>query len=155
MVFIGTLGYNVNTKEPYIENIWMMAKDSVDLITKLDKGTSLMIVGGILSLMASSFIGHYIYTIAKEFYNRKGLIKKQEAIKERMIKNSLALHQELTEDQKESLMCMVCNEYVRDVLVLPCHHLLTCSDCYYRLQNAQTCMVCKKPVEGIAHIFPE
>lgn len=152
---IGSIGYDLTRKQPYIDSVWMMAKDTLSMQNDLNNHSSWMATLGILAGFASTWLGYYLYTTVKAEYGRTSLLKKQAILKAKLVENSLKQHSELTEDQKEQLMCIICNEFLRDVIVLPCHHLSACTDCYKHLQNKSKCMECGKPVTGTANVYLE
>lgn len=46
-------------------------------------------------------------------------------------------------NQKSSISCVICLTGPRNALLLPCHHIATCSTCASKLKN---CCVCRLPV---------
>lgn len=155
MVFIGTVGYNLTTKEPFVESIGMMAKDSLALLDKADKRSSFMVVGSIFCFSIAAWAGYYVYSVVKDYSTRLLLLKRQEALKAKAIENSLKQHGRLSEEQSKALECIICYSYLRDLIMLPCNHLVCCSECFLTMQNKDTCMICKKKITGTAHLFPE
>lgn len=51
---------------------------------------------------------------------------------------------------KKQSLCLVCGEAARQVLTLPCAHLLLCKKCSPALTR---CVLCKEPFRGIVDVF--
>ena len=52
---------------------------------------------------------------------------------------------------KSEITCIVCRDKTRNVLYLPCNHLLTCNYCGPCLIN---CPVCRKQVKHRIRVYP-
>ena len=154
-LMIGSIGYDVTRKQPYIDSVWMMARDSVSMTSGLNGSASKMIIWSVLVGSVTIWLGYYLYSVIKTEYGRVALLRHQEMIRAKLIENTKKQHDELTDEQKERLMCVICQEYLRDVILLPCHHLSACSDCYSHLASKNKCMDCSKTVDSIAHVFLE
>jgi len=155
MLMIGSIGYDLSRDKPFIHEVLWMGKDVGDLEQLLNKTMSVHIVVIILSGCAFAGIAKYIFDELKVLLFAKKNLLRQQRMKERFDRAAAReIGSELTEDQKESFLCMVCNEYYREVICLPCHHLLSCKACYDRLGNKANCMMCKKAVTGVAYVLP-
>jgi len=55
----------------------------------------------------------------------------------------------------EEALCVVCMDAPKDHLIRPCMHMCTCEACTHQLlqQGAQSCPVCRGPIEGIERVF--
>lgn len=51
----------------------------------------------------------------------------------------------------DNRICIICFENERDILFIPCHHLLCCRDCYFKL--SQTCPICSRHIENSIQVF--
>ena len=52
-------------------------------------------------------------------------------------------------------LCVVCMDVSKSHAVLPCMHMCTCEACTQQLveQGAQSCPVCRGPIERIERVF--
>ena len=57
--------------------------------------------------------------------------------------------------QAEEALCVVCMDAPKRCVVLPCMHMCTCEACSQQLleQGAQSCPVCRGPMERIERVF--
>ena len=57
--------------------------------------------------------------------------------------------------QAEEALCVVCMDAPKNHLIRPCMHMCTCEACTQQLQEqgAQSCPVCRGPIEGIERVF--
>ena len=57
--------------------------------------------------------------------------------------------------EAEGALCVVCMDAPKDHLIRPCMHMCTCEACTRQLlqQGAQSCPVCRGPIEGIERVF--
>eukprot|EP01116_Phalansterium_solitarium_P020145 TRINITY_DN5857_c0_g1_i1.p1 TRINITY_DN5857_c0_g1~~TRINITY_DN5857_c0_g1_i1.p1 ORF type:complete len:496 (-),score=150.45 TRINITY_DN5857_c0_g1_i1:574-2061(-) len=53
-------------------------------------------------------------------------------------------------DTDQSVLCVVCLERRRELLLLPCHHICLCSGCAGR---CRTCPICRSPIQRFEHVF--
>jgi hypothetical protein len=50
--------------------------------------------------------------------------------------------------------CIICQENIKCILILPCKHLCLCSDCTTRLMRyGAKCPVCRKPINSTMKVF--
>ena len=59
---------------------------------------------------------------------------------------------------QERSVCVVCQDQMKTVLVLPCRHMCLCVDCAYevvslRRRRRQTCPLCRSPIETIMNVY--
>lgn len=54
------------------------------------------------------------------------------------------------EMQNASITCRICLEKDREVVFMPCGHLISCRECGAKLDN---CAICRKPILGYVRIF--
>ncbi|XP_025263093.1 baculoviral IAP repeat-containing protein 7-B-like isoform X2 [Camponotus floridanus] len=55
-----------------------------------------------------------------------------------------------TSDSKDDILCIICFEKQRNILLKPCGHILTCADCYKTTLNVENykCSFCGEKVKG-------
>ena len=50
-------------------------------------------------------------------------------------------------DVSDKLICIICQENDREVVILPCKHLCLCQFCADKIKgNKKTCPVCRQPI---------
>ena len=56
---------------------------------------------------------------------------------------------------EEEALCVVCMDAPKNHFIRPCMHMCTCEACTLQLQEqgAQSCPVCRGPIEGIERVF--
>lgn len=52
----------------------------------------------------------------------------------------------------DSLKCIICIEIVKNVIFIPCFHVVLCKRCYEELVEKR-CPICREPVSSIVKIF--
>lgn len=58
------------------------------------------------------------------------------------------------ETEKEKTLCCICYEKNKNILMLPCQHLIACRDCALRIQaESNRCPTCREPIEMIMECF--
>jgi len=58
------------------------------------------------------------------------------------------------EAEKEKTLCCICYEKSKNILMLPCQHLIACRDCALRIQAENNrCPTCREPIEMIMECF--
>ena len=59
------------------------------------------------------------------------------------------------EAEAKEALCVVCMDAPKDHFIRPCMHVCTCEACTQQLQEqgAQSCPVCRGPIEGIERVF--
>ena len=57
--------------------------------------------------------------------------------------------------QAEEALCVVCMDAPKNHFIRPCMHMCTCEACTQQLQEqgAQSCPVCRGPIEGMERVF--
>ena len=57
--------------------------------------------------------------------------------------------------EAEEALCVVCMDAPKQYAIRPCMHVCTCEACTQQLQEqgAQSCPVCRGPIEGIERVF--
>ena len=57
--------------------------------------------------------------------------------------------------EAEEALCVVCMDAPKSHVIRPCMHMCTCEACTQQLQEqgAQSCPVCRGPIEGIERVF--
>ena len=57
--------------------------------------------------------------------------------------------------EAEEALCVVCMDAPKNHFIRPCMHMCTCEACTQQLQEqgAQSCPVCRGPIEGIERVF--
>jgi hypothetical protein len=53
----------------------------------------------------------------------------------------------------EALICVVCLEAQRAVVLLPCRHFVTCATCAATLPQPRLCPMCRVPVADVMPLF--
>ncbi|XP_074032990.1 uncharacterized protein [Leptinotarsa decemlineata] len=70
------------------------------------------------------------------------------------IRSELNLSHRSKEDGAEEVFCIICQERLKCILVLPCRHVCMCSECNSRLQlYNNTCPICRNNIESTMKIF--
>jgi E3 ubiquitin-protein ligase BOI-like protein len=53
---------------------------------------------------------------------------------------------------KNTIICKICNIKNINILLIPCSHLICCTDCYDKLQDVK-CPVCKNDIVNTMKIY--
>ena len=62
------------------------------------------------------------------------------------------------ESERDKRLCVVCQDKLKNVLVLPCRHVCLCVDCAHIIATAttrqqRTCPLCRSPVETVMNVY--
>ena len=61
---------------------------------------------------------------------------------------------DLIEKDTQNMSCTICVEKLRNSILIPCNHLVTCFDCSMILKSKEAqCPVCRQNIENIIKIF--
>ncbi|KAG5895120.1 hypothetical protein JTB14_008557 [Gonioctena quinquepunctata] len=70
------------------------------------------------------------------------------------LRNELNLPQSPKEGRTDEKYCVICQEHLKCILLLPCRHVCMCSECYSRLQlYSNSCPICRNDIENTMKIF--
>lgn len=105
--------------------------------------TILIVTGGLAVLLG----GMLASRLWAELKRRRELAEMKRMLKERR----RAVEETNQDDQPESLLCLVCQDGVREVILLPCGHFCLCEQCSERIST--TCPVCRRIIVSKAAVF--
>ncbi len=65
------------------------------------------------------------------------------------------LLQDALVQQKDRQLCVICQDAVKSVLLLPCRHLCSCMACYSKLvaRGNALCPVCRAPIASSLDVY--
>ena len=155
---MGTFCYDFVKESIVIDNILWAAKDNLELDKLLQKDASLKVVGAVLSLAV--FFGSGYFVVSSLLERRRAVQRAREqqlrSDRARLVleetKKKLGMH--VPPEAEESLYCIVCSEFIKDVVTLPCRHVSCCADCFQNPHMKAACMMCKVPITGTANVLP-
>lgn len=141
-VTIGTIMWDSNTNTTIIQDIIASGKDISSVIASLNKqayqylgrAQILLIVGGLSSVFA-----------VVSYFERKKAQKVNE------IRSAARMKLEsYSEENQPKIYCIACQDAVKEIICLPCKHVVCCLDCWGAIRNKTKCMVCNRAITGRA-----
>jgi len=157
LLLVGTVTYDKLADKVVLEDILWTGLDQghLEKLMQTDSKLKLLFGGLFLAVAAAAGVGLYWrLTTEKSKTARTNNREQARQIFAEVIERP---EPELREEVKERLTCIACTVYLKDVACLPCRHVSCCLDCLERLeaQHKNTCVMCKRQVTGVAHIFPQ
>ena len=66
--------------------------------------------------------------------------------------------EKVLESERDKRMCVVCQDQVKNVLVLPCRHMCLCVECAHEIAQQRTrvrrvCPLCRSRIETVMNVF--
>jgi hypothetical protein len=58
----------------------------------------------------------------------------------------------IKKDAQERQMCVICQDRIKNMLLLPCKHLCLCEECSGHAQ-VSSCPICRKPIKEKMKVF--
>jgi hypothetical protein len=143
----GDVIYNTAQKTLRIENPLYLVKDKMMIIrdfqySLLKKHVLKVFVGFTMACAA----GVFVVLAAKKLWKRWEMMKIRKLTR---MRSTAAKNQ----NDCEELLCVICAQTQRNIIILPCNHLCVCYACYQKLNNPKVCPFCKTPVTKTIEIF--
>lgn len=57
------------------------------------------------------------------------------------------------EEYKQITQCIVCMDAKREVLFLPCNHLVMCKRCAFVIPYPARCCICREYIRSTRHVY--
>jgi hypothetical protein len=61
--------------------------------------------------------------------------------------------QPATETTEDALICIICTENLRNVVLLPCGHMIYCVECARNEALSRACAICRTPYSSASVVF--
>lgn len=156
VLIVGSIVYDKHKGGIVLEDILWTARDTGHLeeLMRSDNKLKLFLAGTLLLVSAVSAAAIYFLVTDSMARPKANLRPTARQIFSEMVERG---EPDLPEEASERLKCVACTVNIKDVVSLPCHHVSCCLDCVERLEslNKHTCVMCKKQVAGVAHVFPQ
>lgn len=52
----------------------------------------------------------------------------------------------------QEMKCIICFDNLKNIILVPCHHMAMCSFCYENL-NRKMCPICRKNILNVVRIY--
>ena len=158
----GEIIYNFITKNLRIEKPEFFLKDKSlildEIFIKIKRKRFILIVCCLINF----YCGVKLLKKLFDFVNRLLKIKKErEMLKLKNEKEKLKLKNERERlkfkdldkfKQEEKLLCGICYEHIRNIILAPCNHMIVCHLCLEKLEKKQ-CPICRGQYHSFIEIF--
>eukprot|EP00347_Sterkiella_histriomuscorum_P009177 403342224 len=159
LTMMGTLAYNSETNQLELTKVASIlaggAKEAIRYLNNEIKTMSqLRLVFGVLALGCLSINATLMYMKGKET-REKRRAEENKAKNESLIKSNTLRRFPTAKANEMGVICMVCLTNPSNVVAVPCNHLSTCNECYYKIKEQYLkrqvqefrCPYCRTPMD--------
>lgn len=147
-----TLGAGLN-KVPSISKIQFIGPSAESMIAQINRSLGVLTAQSLIvifSFIVLGIVGTASYYNVKEAYRVQRLAN--------MINNAAQVPDSLKSNDEvkvDGYTCLACKLDARQILFLPCKHLLFCRECFNALPEAEraSCGKCRQPVKKTSVIY--
>ncbi|XP_076068574.1 mitochondrial E3 ubiquitin protein ligase 1-like [Oratosquilla oratoria] len=101
---------------------------------------------GALAILTGCGAMYYGYRVLTRYFKR-WKSERRRKLELRQLEEARQQHERLENDLPEGLLCVICYG-LRDVCLIPCHHVCVCGSCALKIES-RLCPVCRTHIETI------
>lgn len=138
LTLLGTVTYNSDTNQIQLTKVAAIVaggvKESINYLkSEIQYLSSIRLILGVTTLLCFSINGFLMYQKNKE--KRASEKAEQDQLNAQKLVKSCTLRRFPTAKANEQgIVCLVCLTNPSNVVAIPCNHLATCNECYYKIK---------------------
>jgi Zinc finger, C3HC4 type (RING finger) len=141
-VLIGTVKWDSESQSASVEDVIAASRDVPELMETIhEQGMTYLKRAQVLMILAFQFGVLTVVAYRALLKNRVVEVDRNAARKKL---------DSYSTDIQEQIYCITCQDAIKEVVCLPCKHVVCCVDCWEVVRNKTNCMVCNTQIAGLA-----